>query len=178
METLDEDFAAIQSIVKRTGQRNKDSAVESAERDAAGTKFSKSLKQFIEKPQKQKKIDEQKLAKMKQEGEEKSRRRDEKAARKLAAQKEFQATKLEEMKEMNGDITRSVNRDIMKSKGITRKRKKEDKNPRVKKRHAYEKMVKKHKTKVQDFQDGKPQGLYSGESAGMRTGLIKSTKLN
>ena len=43
----------------------------------------------------------------------------------------------------------------MKAKGIVRKRKKEDRNPRVKKRLAYEKLVKKHKTKVQEFQDGK-----------------------
>jgi len=40
---------------------------------------------------------------------------------------------------------------MLKAKGITRKRKKEDANPRVKKRRQYEKMVKKHKTKVQDF---------------------------
>lgn len=65
---------------------------------------------------------------------------------------------------MNSDITRKVNYDIMKAKGIVRKRKKEDKNPRVKKRHQYEKLVKKHKTKVREFQDGKAQGLYSGET--------------
>ena len=43
----------------------------------------------------------------------------------------------------------------MKAKGITRKRKKEDKNPRVKKRHQFEKLVKQHKVKVQEFADGK-----------------------
>jgi len=79
---------------------------------------------------------------------------------------------------MKSDITRNINYDIMKAKGIVRKRKKEDKNPRVKKRHQYEKMVKKHKTKVREFQDGKPQGLYSGETQGLRTGLIKSSKFN
>lgn len=36
----------------------------------------------------------------------------------------------------------------MKAKGIVRKRKKEDKNPRVKKRHQYEKLVKKHHARV------------------------------
>jgi len=49
------------------------------------------------------------------------------------------------------DITRNINYDIMKAKGITRKRKKEDANPRVKKRHQYEKLMKKHKTKVREF---------------------------
>jgi len=76
------------------------------------------------------------------------------------------------------DITRNINYDIMKAKGITRKRKKEDSNPRVKKRHQYEKLMKKHKTKVREYQDGKPQGLYSGESQGLRTGLVKSQKFN
>lgn len=33
LETLDDDFAAIQSIVKRTGAKGKDDAVASAERD-------------------------------------------------------------------------------------------------------------------------------------------------
>jgi len=56
LETLDDDFAAIQSIVRRKGATSTNEAVDSAERDAASSKFSKSLKQFIEKPQK-KKID-------------------------------------------------------------------------------------------------------------------------
>ena len=62
LETLDEDFAAIQSIVRRTGSKATDSAVDSADKDAAGTKFAKSLKQFIEKPKKNKKLEEEKAA--------------------------------------------------------------------------------------------------------------------
>ena len=178
LDNLDDDFAAIQSIVKRTGKKSSDAAVESAERDAASTKFAKSLKSFIEKPQKKRKMDEDKARRITEAQQEQSRRREEKAAKKLAAQKEFQATKLEEIDSMKKDITRGINYDIMKAKGIVRKRKKEDKTPRVKKRHQYEKLMKKHKTKVQDFQDGKAQGLYSGESQGLRTGLIKSQKLS
>ena len=83
-------------------------------------------------------------------------------------------TKLQEVQGINKDITRNINRDILKARGIVRKRKKEDANPRVKKRHQYEKLVKAHKTKVREFQDGKPQSLYSGESQGLRTGLVKS----
>lgn len=91
LENLDDDFAAIQSIVKRTaaGKNKTDVAVESAEKDAASSKFAKSLKQMIEKPQKRKKLDEERAARKQQELEEKSRKREEKAARKLAAQKEF-----------------------------------------------------------------------------------------
>ena len=50
LETLDDDFAAIQSIVRRTGAKGSDEAVQSAEKDAASSKFAKSLKSFIEKP--------------------------------------------------------------------------------------------------------------------------------
>ena len=146
LDTLDDDFAAIQSIVKRTGARETDAAVKSAEKDAAGTKFAKSLKQFIEKPK-----NAEKVRKMKEAGEEKDRRREAKLARKQAAQKEFQESKLEEISHMKSDITRNINRDMLKAKGIVRKRKKEDANPRVKKRRAYEKLVKAHKTKVREF---------------------------
>lgn len=148
--------------------------MESADRDMAGSKFAKSLKNFIEKPQKKKKLDEKKAMLIKQAGEEKSRRRDEKAQKKLVAQKEFQESKLKEVKAVQKEITRGINYDIMKARGIVRKRKKEDANPRVKKRKQYEKLMKSHKTKVRDFQDGKAQGLYSGEAQGLRTGLVKS----
>ena len=40
---------------------------------------------------------------------------------------------MQEIKDMNQDITRNINYDMLKAKGIVRKRKKEDKNPRVKK---------------------------------------------
>ena len=55
---------------------------------------------------------------------------------------------------MGEAIQRGVNYNIEKAKGITRKRKKEDMNPRVKRRHKYEKMMKAHKTKVQEFAEG------------------------
>ena len=93
-------------------------------------------------------MDEAKAKRIAQENEEKSRRREQKAAKKLAAQKEYQATKLKEVKAVNADITRNINRDILKAKGITRKRNPDLKNPRVNKRKKYEKLVKAHKTKV------------------------------
>ena len=86
--------------------------------------------------------------------------------------------KKEEIKGVKQDITRNINRDILTARGLVRKRKREDANPRVKKRRQYEKLVKKHKTKVQDFQDGKAQKMYQGESQGLRTGLVKSVKFN
>jgi U3 small nucleolar RNA-associated protein 3 len=78
---------------------------------------------------------------------------------------------------MGEQIQRHVNYDIMKAKGIVRKRKHEDKNPRVKKRRQFEKLEKRHKTLVQNVKEG-PQGLYAGEQQGIRAGLKKSTKLS
>lgn len=42
---------------------------------------------------------------------------------------------------MEFDIERNINRDIMKAKGLTRKRKKIDRNPRVKHREKYRKKM-------------------------------------
>ena len=53
LENLDDDFNAIQRIVKRAGgsrSREDEEAVESARKHEAGTKFAKSLKQFVEAP--------------------------------------------------------------------------------------------------------------------------------
>lgn len=78
---------------------------------------------------------------------------------------------------MSDRIQRNINYDIEKAKGITRKRKKEDKNPRVKRRRKFEKMEKRRKTLVQEFKEG-PQKLYSGEAQGIRAGLKKGSKLS
>lgn len=78
---------------------------------------------------------------------------------------------------MGDRIQRNINYDIEKAKGITRKRKREDKNPRVKRRRQFEKMEKAHKIKVQQFKEG-PQSVYAGEQTGIRAGLKKSTKLS
>ena len=78
---------------------------------------------------------------------------------------------------MGEAIQRNVNYNIEKAKGITRKRKKEDMNPRVKKRHQYEKMLKAHKTKVQEFSEERVKERYVGEKTGINAGLKRSTKL-
>lgn len=107
----------------------------------------------------------------------KERLREKKAARK-EVEKEIKMGREQDVKRMGEAIQRNINYDIMKAKGIVRKRKKEDKNPRVKKRHQYDKLVKKHKTRVQEYADGKPQGVYTGEKSGLRAGVKKSTKLH
>jgi len=59
----------------------------------------------------------------------------------------------------------------------SRKRKKIDRNPRVKHREKYRKALAKRKSRVQEFKEG-PQGKYGGESSGFRAGIIRSTALN
>lgn len=83
----------------------------------------------------------------------------------------------ESLKHQNEAIARNVNYTIMKSKGLTRKRKKIDRNPRVKHREKYRKALAKRKSRVQEFKEG-PQGKYGGESSGFRAGIIRSTALN
>ena len=78
---------------------------------------------------------------------------------------------------MNADIQRNINYVIMKSKGLTRKRKKIDRNSRVKHREKFRKALIKRRGMVQEFKEG-PQKKYGGEATGLRAGLIKSTGLN
>lgn len=181
LENLDDDFAAINNIVKRTRRGEDRSAMEAAERDQEKSRFTKSLKKYVEKPKKEK-VDFSKLKSANIKGDavyegQKEKLREKKAARK-DHEKVVKGAIQKEITQMESSIQRNVNNEIMKAKGLVRKRPAKDKTPRVKKRHKYESLVKKHNARVQDFKDGKPQGMYSGESQGLRSGLKKSTKLN
>lgn len=77
---------------------------------------------------------------------------------------------------MEKNIQRNINFDIMKAKGLTRKRKKIDRNSRVKLREKARKANMKWNAKVQVFKEG-PKGIYGGEKTGFKSGLIKSTSL-
>ncbi|KAF4674133.1 utp3, small subunit (SSU) processome component [Perkinsus chesapeaki] len=72
---------------------------------------------------------------------------------------------------------RSTNYAINKNKGLTRKRKKEDRNARVKNRNRYERALKRRKGAVQEVREGNADGTYSGEATGLRTNVKKSVKL-
>ena len=65
----------------------------------------------------------------------------------------------------------------MKAQGLKRKRKKIDRNSRVKFREKYRKALVKRASKVQEFKEG-PKGKYAGEATGLKAGLIKSTALS
>jgi hypothetical protein len=74
---------------------------------------------------------------------------------------------------MDKSIQRKVQKDIIKNRGLVRRRKKIDSNSRVKKRLKFEKMEKKRKTVVKDYQGGHAK-VYKGEQAGINTGTIKN----
>lgn len=77
---------------------------------------------------------------------------------------------------MDKQIQRNVQKDILTNKGLTRQRKKSDRNPRVKKRMKYEAMEKKRKNVVKEFKGGN-QKLYKGEESGIKTGLDRGIKM-
>lgn len=82
---------------------------------------------------------------------------------------------MEDVEEKGELAQRNVNYQIMKNKGLTRNRKKIDRNSRVKLRVKYDKALKKRKGKVQDYKGSRDN--YSGEHTGLRANLIKSTSL-
>ncbi len=76
--------------------------------------------------------------------------------------------------------SRLVSNEIWNNRGLVRYRKKEDKNPRLRRRHKYERMIVKRKGLVQDnIIEGAADGVtYDGEQSGLRTNVIRSTKLS
>lgn len=70
---------------------------------------------------------------------------------------------------------RKVGKNIIKNRGLTRARPKDQKNPRVKHRKKYEKALIKRKGQVQEFSGA--QSSYGGEKSGIKTNLTKSTKI-
>lgn len=81
-----------------------------------------------------------------------------------------------DVEKLNEAIQRNINRTIMEGKGLYRKRPKKFRNPRIKHRVKYQKALTKRRRMVQEHKEG-PQAKYSGELTGIRSNLIKSTKL-
>ncbi|KAI9140744.1 Sas10 C-terminal domain-containing protein [Paraphysoderma sedebokerense] len=80
---------------------------------------------------------------------------------------------LEEPEEMDGK--REINYAILKNKGLTPKRKKEQRNPRVKHRNKYNKKMKKLSS-FKSVVKGQ-EGSYAGELTGIKIGVSKSVRL-
>ncbi|KAI4875081.1 hypothetical protein NFI96_033370 [Prochilodus magdalenae] len=82
---------------------------------------------------------------------------------------------LEEDQEMDGDAKRGITYQMAKNKGLTPKRKKIDRNPRVKHREKYRRANIRRKGQVLDVR--REETRYSGELSGIRAGIKKSIKL-
>ncbi|KAK9375811.1 Sas10 C-terminal domain-containing protein [Lipomyces chichibuensis] len=92
-----------------------------------------------------------------------------------AAKKAASEGKLKEFEETIGeDGKRAVNYQILKNKGLTPKRNKDNRNPRVKKRKKYEKAKKKLASMKQVYKA--PEGPYSGEKTGIKKNISRSIK--
>ncbi|KAF9877374.1 hypothetical protein CkaCkLH20_05074 [Colletotrichum karsti] len=75
------------------------------------------------------------------------------------------------------DGKRKITYAIEKNKGLTPKRKKENRNPRVKKRMMYEAKQKKLRSMKPVWKGGEPKGGYGGELSGITTGIVRARKL-
>jgi len=105
------------------------------------------------------------------------KRREDKAAHLEALASARKGERVREQEEMWPDGKRQITYQIQKNKGLAPKRKKEVRNPRVKKRMKFEEKKKKLKSVRPVYQGGEGKGGYQGELSGIKTGLVKSTKL-
>lgn len=78
---------------------------------------------------------------------------------------------------VGADGKRKISYLIEKNKGLTPNRRKEVKNPRVKKRKKFEEKKKKLGSVRQVYKGGEGRGGYGGELTGIKKGLVKSVKL-
>lgn len=79
--------------------------------------------------------------------------------------------------EMDEEGKRAIGYVIEKNKGLAPKRRKEVRNPRVKKRMKFEEKKKKLASMRAVYKGGEERGGYGGEKTGIKTGLVKSIKL-
>ncbi|KAF2716644.1 hypothetical protein K431DRAFT_289229 [Polychaeton citri CBS 116435] len=75
------------------------------------------------------------------------------------------------------DGKRKISYLIEKNRGLTPHRKKDVRNPRVKKRKKYDEKKKKLSSIKPVYKGGEGRGGYGGEMTGIKKGLVKSTKL-
>ncbi|MCJ1395020.1 hypothetical protein MMC18_007901 [Xylographa bjoerkii] len=110
-----------------------------------------------------------------------ARSQDKKASKAaLAAAREVAAREggvVREIEEIGADGKRGITYAIEKNKGLTPKRKKDVRNPRVKKRKKYEDKKKKLSSVRAVYKGGEGRGGYGGELTGIKTGLVRSIKL-
>ncbi|KAI0480989.1 Sas10 C-terminal domain-containing protein [Xylariaceae sp. FL0804] len=105
------------------------------------------------------------------------KRKGDKAARAAAIAAAGSADRVVQTEEVDEEGRRKLNWTIAKNKGLAPKRKKENRNSRVKKRKQYDTKQKKLASMKQVYKGGEGRGGYGGERSGLKTNLIKSVKL-
>ena len=101
-------------------------------------------------------------------------------AARLEAQREaaIRGAKVQISEEVGPDGKRKITYAIQANKGLTPRRKKENRNPRLKKRRKYESKLKKLGSIRPVFKAGDPgRGNYGGEATGIKKGVVRSVKL-
>ncbi|KAK4048655.1 something about silencing protein 10 [Microbotryomycetes sp. JL201] len=102
---------------------------------------------------------------------------------KLAKKQSYDESRLQEKNELLDlaasmpDGPRGATRQILANKGLTPRRKKENRNARVKKRLQYEKAKKKLGSVKSVYKGGLSTGSYEGEKTGIGKQVVKSRKL-
>lgn len=105
------------------------------------------------------------------------KKKEEKAARQAALAAASRADRVVEQEVIGEDGKRKITYAIEKNKGLAPKRKKEQRNPRVKKKMQYDAKQKKLRSMKATFKGGEPRGGYGGELTGISTHVVRSTKL-
>ena len=106
------------------------------------------------------------------------RKKEQKATRAAAlAEAKVQGAQIREVEQIGGGGKRAITYAIEKNKGLTPRRKKEARNPRVKKRLKYEDKMKKLGSIRQLYKGGEGRGGYAGELTGIKSNIIRSRKL-
>ena len=91
-------------------------------------------------------------------------------------EKEKEEKEKKEIKEKNDFAIRKANKEVLKARGIYRKRKKYQGNAKLMNREKFYKKEKERRKLVKEY-EGKPD-VYMGEATGIRRDLIRSTKIH
>lgn len=107
----------------------------------------------------------------------KQRKDDKKARAEAYAAAAREGGHVEVQEEIGPDGKRAITYQIEKNKGLTPKRSKDARNPRVKKRKKYDEKKKKLGSIRQIYKGGEGRGGYGGELTGIKKNLVKGVKL-
>jgi U3 small nucleolar RNA-associated protein 3 len=107
----------------------------------------------------------------------KQRKADKKALAEAHAEASRKGGRIDIQEKIGPDGKRAITYQIEKNKGLTPKRNKDVRNPRVKKRKKFEQKKKRLGSIRQIYKGGEGPGGYGGELTGIKKNLVKSVKL-